>query len=133
MTRYLSLEQILDLHRRALALFGGSEGVRDAGGVEFVAQQPEMTFSGDDLYPTLAEKAAALGFGFAAAQYFVDGNKRTGYWAMATFLALNDLQIDAGEDEKVELMLAIATGTMSRDELVLWLVDHVHALNLDAP
>lgn len=62
MIRYVTLEQVYRLQERALADRGGMPGVRDAGAIESAVAQPQMTFGGEDLYPTLAEKAAALGF-----------------------------------------------------------------------
>ena len=59
--RYLSLEEIIALHARVIALSGGSLGLRDRGGLKSAVAQPEMTFGSEDLYPTIAEKAAALG------------------------------------------------------------------------
>jgi death-on-curing protein len=60
--RYLSLAEVVDLHRRILQLSGGAMGLRDLGAVESAIAQPQATFSSVDLYPTLTEKAAALCF-----------------------------------------------------------------------
>ena len=62
MTRYLSLAEVLELHQQIIESVGGSSGLRDVGGLQSALAQPQMTFAGVDLYPTLAEKAAALGF-----------------------------------------------------------------------
>jgi death-on-curing protein len=61
MIRYLTLIEILELHRRILEQSGGALGIRDIGLLESAIAQPRMTFSGEDLYPSLLEKAAALG------------------------------------------------------------------------
>ena len=60
--RYISLSEVLELHRRIIEESGGSMGLRDLGGLESAIAQPRMTFGGRDLYPTLVEKAAALCF-----------------------------------------------------------------------
>jgi death-on-curing protein len=62
MIRYLTLEEVLELHRLVLDQSGGLAGVRDLGGLDAALAQPQMTFGGQELYPSLAEKAVALGF-----------------------------------------------------------------------
>jgi death-on-curing protein len=74
MTRYLTLEEVLELHRLALRQSGGLEGVGDLGGLDSALAQPRMTFGGQELYPSLVEKAAALGFSLVCNHPFVDGN-----------------------------------------------------------
>ena len=86
MIRYLTLEEVLELHRLTLEQSGGLSGVRDFGGLDSAVAQPRMTFGGQDLYPNLPEKAAALGFSLVCNHPFVDGNKRIGHAALETFL-----------------------------------------------
>jgi death-on-curing protein len=71
------------------------------------------------------EKAAALAFALAQGHAFVDGNKRVAHAAMATFLQLNGAEIVAAIDEQERLMLDLASGRLSRDELAGWLQQHV--------
>jgi death-on-curing protein len=59
--RYLTLSEVLELHRQIIDQSGGATGIRDLGGLESAIAQPRMTFAGTDLYPTIAEKASALG------------------------------------------------------------------------
>jgi len=87
--RYLNLEELLELHRMVLRQSGGTPGLRDPNGLESALAQPRMTFGGEDLYPSLVEKAAALGFSLVMNHPFIDGNKRIGHAAMETFLVLN--------------------------------------------
>ena len=54
--RYLKLNEVLDIHRHILEQSGGLTGIRDFGGLESALAQPKMTFEGEDLYPTLADK-----------------------------------------------------------------------------
>lgn len=84
-----------------------------------------MTFGGQDLYPTLAEKAAALCFSLVQNHPFVDGNKRVGHAATEVFLMLNHFEIQASVDEQEELILSIASGIQSREDLVQWLEAHI--------
>jgi death-on-curing protein len=119
--RSLTLMEVLELHRRVIEQSGGALGVRDLGLLESAIAQPRMTFDGEDLYPGLLEKAAALGFSIIMNHPFVDGNKRTGHAATETFLVLNELEINAPVDEQEYLVLAIAAGELRREAFVEWL------------
>jgi death-on-curing protein len=79
------LGEVLRLHTDLVATSGGAAGVRDLGRIESALAQPLATFDGADLYPTLHEKAAALGFALVQGHPFVDGNKRIGHAAMEVF------------------------------------------------
>ncbi len=128
MIRYLTLVEVLNLHRQIIQQSGGALGVRDLGALESALAQPRMTFGGEDLYPTLADKAAALGFSIIMNHPFVDGNKRTGHAAMETFLVLNGLEISASVDEQEQVILALASGNSGRESFVEWLKKHITAL-----
>jgi death-on-curing protein len=119
--RSLTLMEVLDLHRRVIEQSGGASGIRDLGLLESVIAQPRMTFGGEDLYPDLLEKAAALGFSIIMNHPFLDGNKRTGHAATETFLVLNGLEINAPVDEQEHVVLAIASGELGREAFVEWL------------
>lgn len=84
-----------------------------------------MTFGGEDLYPTLIDKASALGFTLILGHPFVDGNKRVGHAAMATMLVLNGWEIDASVDEQEALILRLAAGELDREPFTQWLRSHV--------
>ncbi|MBD2075115.1 type II toxin-antitoxin system death-on-curing family toxin [Phormidium sp. FACHB-592] len=121
MIRYLTLIEILELHRRILEQSGGASGIRDMSLLESAIAQPRMTFGGEDLYPSLLEKAAALGFSIIMNHPFLDGNKRTGHAAVETFLVLNGMEINASVDEQEHVVLAIAAGELGRQAFVEWL------------
>lgn len=123
--RYLTLSEILDLHALVLERSGGAQGVRDQNGLESAVAQPEMTFGGVDLYPTLVEKAAALGFSLVMNHPFLDGNKRVGHAAIETFLVLNRHEINADLDEQERVVLRLAAGDFGRPELTEWLRAHI--------
>ena len=126
--RYLALGEVVELHRRLLEATGGASGSRDFGALESAIAQPKATFGGVDLYPTLVEKAAALGFSLVQGHAFVDGNKRVGHAAMETFLILNGSEIDAPVDDQERLILDLAAGRIGRSHLVDWLRQHVKPL-----
>jgi death-on-curing protein len=126
--RYLALSEVVELHRRLLETAGGAVGIRDLGALESALAQPKMTLAGNDLYPTLVEKAAALCFSLVGNHPFVDGNKRVGHAAMETFLVLNGAEIDAGLDEQERVMLDLAAGRIDRGQLADWLRQHLKPL-----
>ena len=128
MIETLDLEDVLMLHAELIANSGGSSGVRDENGLQSAIAQPMMTFGGQDLYPTLAEKAAAMGFSLIANHPFVDGNKRIGHKAVETFLMLNDYEIDADVDEQERVVLAVAAGAMEREDWTNWVQAHLKPL-----
>ena len=105
--RFLTLIEVLELHCRVVEQSGGAFGIRDVGLLKSAIAQPHMTFGGEDLYPSLLEKAAALGFSIIMNHPFVDGNKRAGHAATETFLVLNGLEIYASVDEQERVVLAI--------------------------
>ncbi len=84
-----------------------------------------MTFGGQDLYPSLAEKAAALGFSLVGNHAFVDGNKRVGHAAMETFLVLNGWELAAGVDEQEQTIWRLAAGSLKREEFTFWVQSHL--------
>jgi death-on-curing protein len=73
--RYLSLAEVLDLHRRIIAQSGSANGIRELGGIESALAQPQMTFDGNEVYPTLASKAAAICFSLVMNHPFIDGKR----------------------------------------------------------
>ena len=125
MVRYLSLVEVLYIHTRQLQDTGGGAGIRDPGALESALAQPQMTFDGSDLYPTLKEKAAALGFSIIQNHPFVDGNKRTGFAAMSLFLRKNGYRIQAPVDGAEQMVLAVASGQAGREGLLEWLEEYV--------
>jgi death-on-curing protein len=118
--RYLTLNEVLELHRLVLAAAGGSAGVRDLNAVGSSVAQPRMTFGGEELYPTLVDKAAILAFSLVMNHGFVDGNKRVGHAAMETFLVLNGYEVSASVDEQEQVFLQLAAGALDREAFTEW-------------
>jgi len=126
--RYLTLAEVGELHRRLLEATGGAVGIRDLGALESAVVQPKMMFAGVDRYPSLVEKAAALGFALVENHPFVDGNKRVGHAAMETFLVLNGAELDADVGGQEAVMLGLASGRVDRAQLADWLRQHIKPL-----
>ena len=122
---FLTLNQLLIIHRRVINQTGGSPGVRDHSALLSALAQPKMTFDGKDLYPTLIEKAAALGYAIILNHPFIDGNKRAGHASLEVFLILNGYEIKAGVDEQEKIILHLAAGELTREGFLIWLEKHV--------
>ena len=123
--RYLTLNEVLELYHRVMEQSGGAVGIRDLNGLESALAQPRMTFGGQELYPTIAEKVSALGFSLIRNHPFVDGNKRIGHAAMETFLVLNGYEIEASVNEQEQVILQVASGAMGREAFTEWLRAHI--------
>ncbi len=119
---WLTRDVVLAIHEEQLAEHGGGEGVRDLGLMESALARPQnLAAYGEPDIPALA---AALGFGLARNHPFVDGNKRTAYVAVETFLVLNGLDLVAGDAECVVVMLDLAAGELPEEEFANWLQDN---------
>ena len=103
-------------HAAAIAKFGGSDGIRDLALLESAVAAPQASFGGKSPYADLPEVAAAYLYYLCKNHPFIDGNKRTAFGACIVFLRLNGIEPKADRPEWEELVLAIAAGTMDRDE-----------------
>lgn len=121
----LTKQQVILLHKEIIAESGGSPEIRDEGLLESALNAPFQTFSGTELYPTILEKAARLGYSLIKNHAFVDGNKRIGAHTMLVFLALNDIEVEYEDNDFTQLILGIAAGEISAEQLLAWLQSHV--------
>ena len=108
----LSKTQILLLHEQLIAETGGSSGLRDEGMLDSALNAPFQTFGGEDVYPSLQQKAARLCFGLVKNHPFLDGNKRIGAHVMLVFLALNGIELQHTQTELSDVILQLAAGTI---------------------
>lgn len=123
--RYLTLDEVLELNRLCLEQSGGAHRIRDLGQLQSAVVQPSMTFGGKDLYPTVIDKAAALGFSLIMNHAFLDGNKRVGHSAMEVFLVLNRHELGANVNEQERVILDVAAGTIGREAFTSCVRAHV--------
>lgn len=105
---YISMNVVLEIHKRQLAEFGGADGIRNKDGLISAVESPKVTFGGEDLYKTVFEKAAAYAYHIAESQCFVDGNKRVALDVALTFLAINGHEIENESLDLYDAMIAIA-------------------------
>ncbi|GAA5172340.1 type II toxin-antitoxin system death-on-curing family toxin [Pseudonocardia eucalypti] len=110
MTEYLDLDDLITIARAAV---GPEPLVRDYGLLEAAIARPRATVFGQDAYPDLHLKAAALLHSLVCNHALVDGNKRLGFAACAVFLHLNGFALEATEDERVDLVVAVAAGDLA--------------------
>jgi death-on-curing protein len=95
MMRYLSIGEVIELHRRIISQTRGADGLRDLSALESAVAQPFQSFDGEELYPSVVAKAAALAFFIISNHPFVDGNKRVGHAALEVTLVLNGAELIA--------------------------------------
>ncbi len=116
--RWLTLEIVLAVHGELLAEHGGSEGLRDQGGLESALARPQQKYHYES--PGLHELAAAYAFGLSSNHPFVDGNKRIALAALDVFLRLNGLRLVATEVETTSIILQLASGELEERTLADW-------------
>ena len=113
--------QVLRMHEELIATTGSSSGIRDESLLEAALAAPFVSFGGVDLYPTLEQKAARLGYGLIKNHAMIDGNKRIGAHTMLVFLALNGIRLQYTQEELYTIILDVAAGKSSQDNLLTWI------------
>ncbi len=121
---FLTLDEVLEIHRDQLTRYGGAGGIRDLGLLQSALAQPQSAFGGQFLHADLFEMALAYLFHIVQNHPFVDGNKRVGTVAAIVFLRLNDLDINASEGEVESLVLSVAQGQTDKAAITTFLRDH---------
>ena len=120
----LSQNKVLQLHGLVTAQTGGDPSVRDTALLNSALGSAFQTFDGAELYPTVEEKGARLGFSLISNHAFVDGNKRIGMLVMLTFLELNGIHLALDDRDIVHIGLSVASGEMRYDALLAFLRSH---------
>lgn len=115
-----SKETVISIHSATIARFGGLDGVRDEGLLESALAQPLQTFDGQELYPSLVEKACRYGFGIISNHPFLDGNKRTGAALLGTYLRMSGIEFKPDHGAFLGTMMGVADGSIGFEELVGW-------------
>lgn len=113
---HLSVEIVREIHAEAIARFGGSGGVREAALLESAVAAPQASFGGKSPYHDLPEVAAAYLYYLCRNQPFLDGNKRAAFGSCLVFLRLNGIEPRPDGPAWEQLVLAIATGALDRDQ-----------------
>jgi death-on-curing protein len=118
---FLTLDEVLELKAEALEHFGGQDGIRDITLIESAIATPRQTFAGEFLHADLAAMAGAYLYHLASNHGFIDGNKRVGARAAYVFLALNGCEVDFPLDQTEQLVLGVAKGEVSKDEVAAFI------------
>lgn len=124
MIKYPTLDEVVAIHFRVTEKTGGSQGIRDWDLLASALGRPQATFGGEDLYPDIFLKAAALIQSLSSNHPFVDGNKRTALATMEYFLFLNKLRIEATQREKVDFTLWAENKKPTLEEIADWIKTH---------
>ena len=118
--RFITVKQVKAIHQQQILTFGGSSGILDEGKLESAVFRAHNLFNYNK-DATIYDLAASIGWGITNNHAFVDGNKRTAFVVMAVFLQINGIAIAAPEDDVVNMMLAVASGQVSLEQLSNWL------------
>ena len=111
---FLSLSEVLEIHRDQIDRYGGDLGIRDLGLLQSALAMPAAGFGGRYLHTNLFDMAAAYLFHLTQNHPFVDGNKRTGAIAALVFLSLNGIEIEASEKSFEKTVMAVAEGKLEK-------------------
>ena len=120
----LTPTELRKLHTLLTAKTGGSDGLRDQGLLESAVCSADMSFGGQEVYPTVEEKAARLMFALVGNHAFVDGNKRIGLLTMLMTLRLAGIPLQYTQQELVALTLSVADGSWDYQEILDWIHSH---------
>jgi death on curing protein len=123
--KFLTISQVLDIHQRQIQRFGGTSGVRDEGLLDSALAQPQATFGGELLHPTIHEQAAAYLYHLAMNHPFIDGNKRTAFAVMLTFWNLNGYTLNLSQEQAYNLVIQVVQKEISKEELSGFLELHL--------
>ncbi len=122
--KYLTPQNVIQIHFELVEETGGLQGLRDLGLLESAVLRPQATFDGKDLYPTLIIKAGALVHSLLLNHVFADGNKRTATISMAEFLIINGKEFKATNKEVVEFALWVENKKPTIDQIAAWIKKH---------
>ena len=125
--RFISISQVLDIHQDEINSFGGTSGVRDEGLLDSALAQAQATFGGELLHPTIHEQAAAYLYHLAMNHPFIDGNKRTAFAVMDTFITLNAYSLNLSSEQAYNLVIQVVQKEISKEELSAFLELHLQA------
>lgn len=120
----IDFNNTLKLNKLLTDFTGGSNEIRDYSLLDSALNTAFQTFEGKELYPSLEEKGARLGFNLVSNHAFVDGNKRIGLLVMLTFLEINGINLKFTDDELVKIGLSLASGQMTYENLFDWIKTH---------
>lgn len=120
----LTKQHIIMLHSKLIQETGGIDGIRDESLLDSAINAPFQSYDGIDMYPSIQQKGARLGYGLIANHAFIDGNKRIGVHAMLVFLTMNGIELSYTQDELADMVLKVASGEFNFQSMLLWISEH---------
>jgi len=121
----LTIDEVIELHEKITIATGGSPGIREMGLLESAVLGCYQSFSGEDLYPTVVEKAGRMAYAVCKNHPFIDGNKRTAVTSMLVILRMNDIELSFTQQELITFGLGIADGSIDYEDIVAWIHKHM--------
>jgi len=121
----LTTDEVITMHEKLIEATGGSPGLRDIGLLESAILGCVQTFGGEDLYPTIIEKAARMAYSLCKNHPFIDGNKRVAVTALLVTLRVNDVFVHFTQRELITLGLGIADGSIDYENIIVWVNSHI--------
>lgn len=121
----IEIETVIKAHNRLIDTFGGSKGIREESGLLSAIARPFQDIFGQAVHPTPVHQAAAVLESLCINYPFIDGNKRIAYLMAEFILRKNGLAVNATEDEKYDLTIAVASGQLNYNAILEWLQQHV--------
>lgn len=122
--RIMTVEQVIELHRKLIEATGGLDGVKDVGLIESSLSLAFNAYFGVDHYPSIEEKAARLCYSLVNNHAFFDGNKRIGIYVMLVFLELNGIVLKQTNEEIVKLGVGVASSELDYDSILEYIRNH---------
>lgn len=123
---FLSLAEVLEIHKDQIERYGGVHGIRDMGLLLSAIAMPSATFGGEFLHADIFEMAAAYLFHIVQNHPFLDGNKRTGAVTSLVFLNMNGIEIDSDEDSFEMTVLATSAGQADKHAIADFFRNRTH-------
>ena len=120
----MTKELVIRLHQMMAEETGGGRLLRSEALLESAVEGTYATFGGEELYPTVEEKAARLGYALISNHAFEDGNKRIGVLVLLSYLEASGIRIRAGQQAVIDLGLGTASGQMDQEDVLAWIRDH---------
>ena len=122
--RYLTFDEILQIHRRMIEVFGGEDGILSEEALENCVALPMMVIFGTETSTSLWSKAATMLHCLANRHPFIDGNKRTAWTATKVFLLLNGFRLSASPEDGESTVLDVVKGILDLERLAYWIETH---------
>lgn len=122
---FVPKSDVLDIHKRQIESFGGLDGIRDDGLLDSALAQPQATFFGELLHPTIPTQAAAYLDHLAKNHPFLNGNKRTAFATTIAFLNMNGYELNMTEEVAYNMVMQVAQSEMTKEELCSFLEQYI--------